>query len=77
VIADLHRQIYERDTELKAIFDDQQRLRENMKSLKGTAEEKALTQRYTQQLNEQENRLEVLRKEKEQLEAKKDALRRN
>ena len=44
-----------------------------MKSLKGTAEEKALTQRYTQQLNDQENKLETLRKEKAQLEAKKDA----
>ena len=73
VIADLDSQAEARDTEIQTIFDDQQRLRENMKSLKGTAEEKALTQRYTQQLNEQENRLEVLRKEKEQLEAKKDA----
>lgn len=73
VIADLDSQAGQRDTDIQAIFDDQQRLRENMKSLKGTAEEKALTQRYTQQLNEQENRLEVLRKEKEQLEAKKDA----
>jgi chromosome segregation ATPase len=73
VIADLDSQSEARDTEIQTIFDDQQRLRENMKSLKGTAEEKALTQRYTQQLNEQENRPEVLRKEKEQLEAKKDA----
>jgi hypothetical protein len=44
-----------------------------MKSLKGTAEEKALTQRYTQQLNDQETRLETLRKEKEQLESRKEA----
>ena len=34
-----------------------------MKALKGSAEEKSLVQRYTQQLNEQENRLEALRKE--------------
>jgi DNA repair exonuclease SbcCD ATPase subunit len=50
------------------IFDDQQRLRENMKALKGSPEEKALLQRYTQQLNEQETRLETLRKEVAQLE---------
>jgi DNA repair exonuclease SbcCD ATPase subunit len=44
-----------------------------MKALKGSAEEKALLQRYTQQLNAQENRLETLRKESEQLEAQKDS----
>lgn len=73
VIADFSEQAEARGTEIQEIFDDQQRLRENMKSLKGTAEEKALTQRYTQQLNDQENKLETLRKEKAQLEAKKDA----
>ena len=59
----------DREDEMEKIFDDQQRLRENMKALKGSAEEKALLQRYTQQLNEQENRLETLRKESQQLEA--------
>jgi uncharacterized coiled-coil protein SlyX len=34
-----------------------------MKALKGSAEEKALVQRYARQLDEQENRLEALRKE--------------
>jgi len=34
-----------------------------MKALKGSAEERALVQRYTQQLNDQETRLENLRKE--------------
>ena len=52
----------------QAIFDDQQRLRENMKALKGTPEEKALIQRYTQELNQQEDRLEAIRKQGEQLE---------
>ena len=40
---------------------DQQRLRENMKALRGSAEEKQLLQRYTRQLDEQENKLEALR----------------
>ncbi len=51
------------------IFDDQQRLRENMKALKGSADEKALLQRYTKQLNDQEDRLESLQKESEKIES--------
>jgi hypothetical protein len=50
------------EEETQKIFDDQQRLRENMKSLKGSADEKLLLQRYTKQLNDQEDRLEALRK---------------
>ena len=69
VIAGLDSQKEARESEMNQIFDDQQRLRENMKALRGSAEEKALLQRYTQQLNEQENRLAALRKESEQLEA--------
>jgi hypothetical protein len=37
------------------------RIRENMKALKGSAEERALVLRYTHQLNQQEDRLGVLR----------------
>jgi hypothetical protein len=73
VIADLESQKEARDSQMEKIFDDQQRLRENMKALKGSAEEKALLERYTRQLNEQENRLETLRKESQQLEAQKDS----
>ena len=69
VISALEDQKTARDEAMDKIFDDQQRLRENMKALKGSAEEKQLLQRYTQQLNDQENRLEALRKEAQQLEA--------
>ena len=62
-----------RDAEMQKIYDDQQRLRENMKALKGSPEEKALLQRYVQQLNTQESRLETLRKEIADLDAKKDS----
>ena len=68
-MADLEARKSARDGEQDKIFDDQLRLRENMKSLKGSAEEKALLQRYTQQLNGQETRLEELRKEMERLDA--------
>jgi hypothetical protein len=44
-----------------------------MKALKGSPEEKALVERYVQQLNTQETRLETLRQEIAQLETKKDA----
>lgn len=57
------------EQEKDKIYDDQQRLRENIKALKGSAEEKALIQRYTQQLNEQENRLGELEKAIAQSEA--------
>jgi hypothetical protein len=63
VVAKLEGEKSDREEERDKIFDDQQRLRENMKALRGSAEEKALLQRYTAQLNEQENRLEVLRRE--------------
>jgi hypothetical protein len=52
-----------RQKELNAINTDQARIRENMKALKGSAEEKALLQRYTKQLDSQEDRLTVVRKE--------------
>ncbi|HLW97535.1 MAG TPA: hypothetical protein VKR82_02735 [Candidatus Acidoferrales bacterium] len=51
------------------IVKDQDRLRENMKALKGTPEEKALTQRYTNELDDQETQIAAMRKEISSLEA--------
>jgi hypothetical protein len=65
-------QIQNRRRETNEISQDQQRLRENMKALKGTAEEKALTQRYASQLNQQEDRLATVRKEIDSLEAQRE-----
>jgi uncharacterized protein (DUF342 family) len=42
-----------------------------MKALKGSPEEKALLQRYTHQLDSQEDRLDVLKKEIPQIQAKR------
>jgi hypothetical protein len=72
-VAQLNDEAESRDTTITSIYDDQQRLRENLKALKGSAEEKALTQRYTQQLSDQETRLEKLRNEKEDFEKKSEA----
>jgi hypothetical protein len=60
-----------RNDQTQKIYDDQQRLRENLKALKGSAEERALTQRYTQQLNDQETRLEAMERELTDLQAKR------
>ncbi len=43
-----------------------------MKALRGSAEEKALLQRYTKQLDEQETQLDVLRKKIKDTEAQRD-----
>lgn len=69
-------QIRQRQKEIADISTDQNRLRENMKALKGSAEEKALLQRYATQLNAQEDRLEAVRKEIVSLEAERDIARR-
>ncbi len=62
-----------RQQEVDSIGTDQARLRENMKALKGSAEEKALLQRYTRQLDSQEDRLATLRKEMADLKQKRDS----
>jgi len=69
-IASLDSEAEKRGKEIEGIYNDQQRLRENLKALKGSAEEKALTQRYTQQLSSQETRLDKLNGEKEDFEKK-------
>jgi ribosomal protein S17 len=71
-IAALDAEIARREGDTQKIYDDQQRLRENLKALKGSADERALTQRYTQQLADQESRLETLQRESADFQAKRD-----
>jgi hypothetical protein len=71
-IAALDSQLAEVDTQQQKIFDDQQRIRENLKSLKGSAEERALTQRYTQQLEDQETQLQKLQAQTTDLQSQRD-----
>ncbi|HEY1423396.1 MAG TPA: hypothetical protein VGF20_08085, partial [Candidatus Acidoferrum sp.] len=63
----------DRQKDIDRIVDDQGRLRENMKALRGSAEEKALLQRYTHQLDDQETQLAGLRKKIQDTEAQRDA----
>ena len=61
-----------RRAQVSSISDDQQRVRENMKALKGSAEEKALVERYVRELNEQEDRVQSLRREIAETQQKRD-----
>jgi hypothetical protein len=71
VIDALDEQIRSRQQEVKSIGDDQGRIRENMKALKGSMEERALLQRYTHQLDLQEDRLAALRSQTAELTLKR------
>ena len=63
----------DRQKDIDRIVDDQGRLRENMKALRGSAEEKALLLRYTRQLGDQETQLAGLRKKITDAESQRDA----
>ena len=62
-----------RRSQISSISEDQQRVRENMKALKGSAEEKALVERYVRELNEQEDHMQLLRHEITEMQQKRDA----
>lgn len=70
--ADLTAQVQSLQKTIDQIFADQGRLRENMKALKGSAEEKVLLQRYTRQLDEEETQLDGLRKRMKDTEVRRD-----
>jgi len=73
-IFNVEQEIKSRQQESELIDKDQARLRENMKALRGSPEEKALLQRYTRELDAQEDRLAGLRKEISDLNAKRAQL---
>jgi hypothetical protein len=74
-LAGVERRLAELNSQQKAIDDDQNRLRENMKALRGSNEEKQLLQRYTRQLNDQEDRLEEIRRDLVRATAEQSRLR--
>lgn len=71
-IAAIDRAIAVIQAQIDAIFKDQQRVRENMQALKGSAEEKQLVQRYVRELDEQETRITTLRAEQQKRQAEKE-----
>jgi hypothetical protein len=68
VIAAIADELAHRQAEINKIAQDQQRLRENMGALKGGSGERQLLARYLAQLNQQEDRIAVLRRESADLE---------
>lgn len=70
-ISELDSQTKAKQQEIDSIVTDQNRLRENMKALKGSPEEKALLQRYAHQLDTQEDRLATLRAEQQSLKSQR------
>ncbi|HWH60421.1 MAG TPA: carboxypeptidase regulatory-like domain-containing protein [Terriglobales bacterium] len=71
-VSGFDQQMIQRRQETDQISADQNRIRENMKALKGSAEEKALLQRYTGELNKQEDRLAAIRTELADLQQKRN-----
>lgn len=61
-IAQLEQAIQQLQQEREGLFADQQRLRENLKSLGNTEDEKKLRSKYIEQLTKQESRLEEITK---------------
>jgi predicted RNase H-like nuclease (RuvC/YqgF family) len=72
VVEKLEQEMEDRQKDIDRIVDDQGRLRENMKALRGSAEEKALLLRYTKQLDNQETQLAGLRKRIQDTETQRD-----
>jgi hypothetical protein len=71
-IAALDAEMTSRRSKISGISEDQQRVRENMKALKGSVEEKALVARYVRELNEQEDHVQSLQHEVADLQQKRD-----
>ena len=70
-VARLQAAVREHRAEIERIEKDQTRVRENLTALKSSAEERQLVARYATQLNTQEDRLIVLRREIEALEVER------
>ncbi|MGH9511192.1 MAG: hypothetical protein ACRD2U_03545 [Terriglobales bacterium] len=70
-VAALQAEIDSRQAQITSIAEDQQRVRENMKALKGSIEEKTLVQRYARQLNQQEDQIDSLHKQISDLKQKR------
>jgi archaellum component FlaC len=72
-IAALDAEMASRKSKISSISEDQQRVRENMKALKGSVEEKALVARYVRELNEQEDHVQSLHRDVADLQQKREA----
>jgi hypothetical protein len=72
-IAALEADIAAHKAQVSSIAEDQQRVRENLKALKGSPEEKALVERYARELNDQEDKVQSFQHEISDLQQKREA----
>jgi hypothetical protein len=72
----LARQIAEKQAEIGVIAKDQERMRDNLRALGKTDEEKQLVQRYVGKLAQGEDQLERLRQEEKKLKEDREGLQR-
>jgi len=75
-ISSLNRQVVEKQAEINMIFKDQERMRDNLKALGKSDEEKQLVQRYVGKIAQGEDQLERLRQEEKKLVEERGALQR-
>lgn len=75
-ISAFNRQIAAKGAEINTITKDQERMRENLKALGKTEEEKRLVQRYVNRIAEDEDRIEVLQAEVRKLNDERAVLQR-
>jgi flagellar biosynthesis chaperone FliJ len=62
--------------ELQQITEDQERVRENIKALGDSSAERRLLERYTRQLDAQEDRVDALKKDQADFQARQAAAER-
>lgn len=75
-INEINAKLASSENEIEEITKDQERFRENIEALAKTPEAKQLIERYIAKANEQESRLEQIKKEREALTAEKQTLER-
>ncbi|MBL8169827.1 MAG: carboxypeptidase regulatory-like domain-containing protein [Acidobacteria bacterium] len=75
-LVQLATQLGEKQTEINTIAKDQERMRENLRALGKTEEEKQLVQRYVGKISQGEDQLERLRQEEKRLRSEREALQR-
>ncbi len=75
-MAVLARQLAEKTSEINTLAKDQERVRENLRALGKTVDEKQLVQRYVGKLAQGEDQLERLRQEEKKLKDDREILQR-
>lgn len=75
-ISSLNRQVSEKQLEITGITREQERMRENLKAMGKSEEEKQLVQRYVGKIAQGEDQLERLRQEEKKLFTERSALQR-